>query len=59
MANLLWKEETLDLLKKNQALKGIKSKPKRILCERLTVICSKQELNDYLRNRIISYRYKQ
>jgi hypothetical protein len=59
IANLLWKEETLALLKKNQALKGLASKPKRILCEKLTVVCSKEELNEYLRNRIISYRYKQ
>jgi hypothetical protein len=58
VASLLWKEETLDFLEKAQALKGIKSKPKRILCEKLTLICSKQELNEYVRNRIISYRYK-
>ncbi|SFB71668.1 hypothetical protein SAMN04487907_101232 [Zunongwangia mangrovi] len=55
LAQLLWKNETLEILERLGKDRGYKSKPRRALWQRLTEVLSLEELNSevrsYLKNR--------
>ena len=54
MLQLLWKEETLLLLEKEGLLKGMKSKPRKDMWEKIANSLPKEKVNEYVRQFIKS-----
>ncbi len=52
LAELLWHEETLKLLEKRGALRGVKSKPRRFAWDRLVEVYSLDEIREVVRKKV-------
>ncbi len=54
LAQFLWRDELLVILESKNALKGVKSKPRPALWERLTEVLTLEELQDIVRSTLKS-----
>jgi hypothetical protein len=52
LAELLWHEETLKLLEERNALRGVKSKPRRFAWDRLVEVYSLDEIREAVRKKV-------
>jgi len=56
VAKLLWRDEAMEVLEKKGAAKGIRSKPRKYLYERLIVELALDDLRREVRERLLSRR---
>ena len=56
MAKLLWRNEALNILEKRNAAKGLRSKPRRFIYEKLATILDKETLGNEIRNTFLFSR---
>jgi len=54
IASLLWRREAIDILEKRNQADGIRSKPRRLIYERLTKVLDQDTLRAEVRNRLFS-----
>jgi hypothetical protein len=52
LVQLLWKEEAIELLRKFDALRGLKSKPRREIWAKIAMVVDRDSLREYVRNAI-------